>query len=656
MKITRLEIKDFGKLENLCISFGEGFNAVYGGNETGKSTLQAFIKAMLYGLKGGRASSETVLSPINKYRPWRQKAYGGTMEYKLDNGESYRVERDFDKATAKIYDYSYNDISASFKSQRDKLPLFAEKHFGMDEACFEKTVFVRQLGTRLDGSEGQELKSRLSNIAQTGFENISFGKAEKALKDALKTCSGTARTAGRATMTLEERLKQLEVERAQIAEKRNKSISIENRLKECEAKKAELLKEKEYLDAVGKVIEFRKRLEDKKKVLTSLKEAAAELREAQNYISALESGLKKADATGTGYSTGGGYLKRLAVSLVFAAAAYFVYGYFISGRFFFGGDILRQLLVSAAVFILVAAALTVFCKRAPATIKEEPDVSEPHESRSDLGRVEAEIAGVTESVKALESELNSGINCIEGAYSHSGLKVDFFEPESLGRLIREGGPEWLDDSWRYAAENVNKRLMAAALDIKECQTLSNEFGESGRLLQSIDEEIEALMEEKMELEAKGAALRIALDTLYDAAAEMAKEFSPGLNARMSEIAAGITAGRYASIKADDMLRPMVVVPEVSEVKNALLLSGGTVDQIYLALRIAAADMFTKGKESLPLILDEAFAQYDDDRVRYALEYFKKDLKGRQVILFTCKRREMELVRKIFGDEAVCHML
>ena len=65
MKINNMEINGFGRLENRSFVFGSGMNVIYGCNESGKSTLQAFIKAMLFGLKGGRRSKEGYLPPQN---------------------------------------------------------------------------------------------------------------------------------------------------------------------------------------------------------------------------------------------------------------------------------------------------------------------------------------------------------------------------------------------------------------------------------------------------------------------------------------------------------------------------------------------------------------------------------------------------------------
>ena len=122
MKITLLDIKGFGKFNNLNIKPSEGFNIVYEDNEAGKTTLQAFIRDMLYGLKGGRKSRDGSLPPLKQYKPWNGDQYSGILEYRLDDGSGFRIGRNFDKGSAHIYDDRANDITNEFPTARKQGP------------------------------------------------------------------------------------------------------------------------------------------------------------------------------------------------------------------------------------------------------------------------------------------------------------------------------------------------------------------------------------------------------------------------------------------------------------------------------------------------------------------------------------------------------
>lgn len=71
-------------------------------------------------------------------------------------------------------------------------------------------------------------------------------------------------------------------------------------------------------------------------------------------------------------------------------------------------------------------------------------------------------------------------------------------------------------------------------------------------------------------------------------------------------------------------------------------SSGTMDQIYLAVRLAAAKLVQADKDQMPLIFDDSFALYDDDRLKTALKWLSRAFQG-QIILFTCHQREAQLL-------------
>lgn len=71
-------------------------------------------------------------------------------------------------------------------------------------------------------------------------------------------------------------------------------------------------------------------------------------------------------------------------------------------------------------------------------------------------------------------------------------------------------------------------------------------------------------------------------------------------------------------------------------------SSGTMDQIYLALRLAAAKLIQGDKEQMPLIFDDSFVLYDDERLRSALKWLAASYQG-QIILFTCHQREAQML-------------
>ena len=90
MNIDKLDIIAFGKFNNLILELSDGLNVIYGANEAGKTTIQWFIRGMLYSLKGGRAGKSGDLPPLKRFKPWRGNDYMGSIAYRLDDGSRLR--------------------------------------------------------------------------------------------------------------------------------------------------------------------------------------------------------------------------------------------------------------------------------------------------------------------------------------------------------------------------------------------------------------------------------------------------------------------------------------------------------------------------------------------------------------------------------------
>lgn len=131
-------------------------NVFYGCNESGKSTVQSFIKGMFFGLKGGRKAKDGTLPPMRQYKPWVLNTYSGKLEYELDDGSKYRITRNFDRNTVTVEDEFSNNITGQFPTGKEEGVKFAEQHFGLTESCFERTVFIGQMQSVIN-NDGKKL-------------------------------------------------------------------------------------------------------------------------------------------------------------------------------------------------------------------------------------------------------------------------------------------------------------------------------------------------------------------------------------------------------------------------------------------------------------------------------------------------------------------
>lgn len=165
-------------------------------------------------------------------------------------------------------------------------------------------------------------------------------------------------------------------------------------------------------------------------------------------------------------------------------------------------------------------------------------------------------------------------------------------------------------------------------------------------LAALERELAAAAAERDRLAEHRAALTLARETIAAALEAMHREFAPRLAAAVGEISRRLTGGRYRQVRIDSELAVTALSPEDGALRPAAAFSHGTLDQLYFALRIAMARLLTAGKEPPPLVLDDSFVQYDDDRAAACLAFLADLGREHQIILATCHRRELEAVQAL----------
>ena len=197
------------------------------------------------------------------------------------------------------------------------------------------------------------------------------------------------------------------------------------------------------------------------------------------------------------------------------------------------------------------------------------------------------------------------------------------------------------DQLHHSEEETTRLLSECAM---EQQRLQNRLGQyQGRMenlgdRESMQKKLEQVCVRITRLEETYAALTIAQDTLNAARAVLQRRFAPRISKRAQELLSRMTGGRYHSLSMRDDFSLQAGAGSEETLHDALWRSDGTVDQLYLALRLAVAEELTP---NAPLVLDDALVRFDDERMRVAVDILKEVSCRKQVILFTCQRRENE---------------
>lgn len=196
---------------------------------------------------------------------------------------------------------------------------------------------------------------------------------------------------------------------------------------------------------------------------------------------------------------------------------------------------------------------------------------------------------------------------------------------------------------RAGLSQCGKRLSALR---SEADRLSGAIGQKGDPL-VLNAEKEALEKEILRLETRYAALELARTALQQADTEVRSRFAPLLCKRAGALFYALTEGKYDHIQLDRDLH-VTVHPVNSTVNRSLsYLSGGTADQLYLALRLAICDLLLP---EAPIVLDDALVFFDDERTKLALKVLKQLGRQRQILLFTCQRREKALLDELAAEQ------
>ncbi|MBR6920912.1 MAG: AAA family ATPase, partial [Clostridia bacterium] len=234
MIIKKLNIISFGMISDKQIEFGENLNVIEGNNETGKSTIGAFIRFIFYGLdKAGR----------DKYIGWGNTGCSGTLTLNSD-GEDYRIERELNSGRTKDRITIVNSNGEIMRTDKAPWELF----IGVPENVFLNTAFTGDIGSAVGG---QGLPEAIENIVFSADEAVSTKKALKRIDDGRIALLYKNKKGGR-IHELENQVSELEVRLAAAKSAAEHIFSLDDSIR---TKKARLNANKEKIALITKQLE-----------------------------------------------------------------------------------------------------------------------------------------------------------------------------------------------------------------------------------------------------------------------------------------------------------------------------------------------------------------------------------------------------------------
>lgn len=226
-----------------------------------------------------------------------------------------------------------------------------------------------------------------------------------------------------------------------------------------------------------------------------------------------------------------------------------------------------------------------------------------------------------------------------------------FSLEELKEMIDGYEREYFEDVEGIDVEELSNKILEvedSLLHLSNTKVRLEEkidnLNQHVKRLMVVEEEIARLNNSIKDYEDRIESIEIARDTIDNISKEIHEQFAPAINKKVSQIMGFITDGKYDQVRINDDLNITIENPATKEIIDIDSLSGGTIDQLYFALRFSVTSSMETG--DLPLILDDCFIQYDDFRLINILRYLSDISSRKQILLFTCQNREREILDEL----------
>ncbi len=610
MKLVSVSITAFGKLKNVAFNFADGTNILQQANGFGKSTLCAFVRAMLYGLSYGYKIVDGVrTNDVTKYMPWDATGrFGGSMEI-AHNGKNYRIERFFG-ATAKSESCVVVDL-ATGKQLNIANP--GEHFLGLTVDSFDRCTYLPQEYVAIVPNENFDAK--LANLVEDSA--LDYDKLQEKLRAYKKTLKHE-RGIGGEIPTLENEIYQLNRKLAtaqnDIAERKRMS----EQLAQTEQTLEQLAKEEVALQAKVESlqqalyqaqpspadVELAKKIDDVEVKIASVPQSIvqdyAQVEQLQGQLKLLEKNNttntqhKKLFAIGT------------IVAVVLAVALAVIKQYIPAG-------------IVGAVAVACGVLLASKCnKKFNAQIEEISNT------------IQQIVAKYTSpNGKSLEEMCNELWKC------HNDYQTNLAVRKALGDK-----PVIKNDQRAISAELTQAKMrLQALLERKQNLTRSAhqlQFALGQPMVSLVD--IADELSEKQQLLAKAnRKFQVATTTsqlLADAKLSLSSAYVPELCAKTQKLLNAVTNGNYKVVTDRTFA---ISLQENGQTKPLSAFSRGIKEIALLCFRVALAELIY-GKDIPLLIVDDAFVNFDEQNFERATALLKQLSQTTQVIYFTCHDR------------------
>ncbi len=687
----------FGKLLGQALTFQEELNVIHAPNEWGKSTWCAFLVAMLYGVDTKERTTKDALAVKEQYKPWSGAEMSGRMDIAW-NGKAITLERS-SKGRVPMGQFRAYETETGIPVSELTADNCGQTLLGVEKSVFQRAGFLRL--NDMPVTQDDALRRRLNALVTTGDESGAADDLMQKLKDLKNRCrhnkTGELPKAETLKAELESKLSQLENLKDQSARIEARQVQVKENLAALENHMTALRyaasletasrlqeAEKAYIDAKAQweaqvtacenlpeqaqIQQNLRQLEQLSLQQATIAQEVLPPAEAQPSAPAIYAGLTAAEAVVQAQKDKTAYdnLNKsvspiwlilaglLAVAGILMLPSIFAIALFAAAAVLIVISLLKQQKKRKEKDAMLARYQGVDSSLWIAMAMQYQDATESYNRtnavqnalQEDLKKrkaaIQAQIDDITGSKTVAEAtgafmdmlSKHQALSQTQDTYQRAKLRA-----EELSALIEKVAPPAFPDGLTLTKEQTQQQIISLQAENQQlqrnlglCQGQMHALGQADALTQ----ELQKVNARIQKLETYYQATELAMQTLTQATTELQRRFAPQISGRAQQLFRRLTGGRYDRLQlTQDFCLETGAMGE-NTLSDARFRSDGTVDQLYLALRLAVAEALTP---DAPLVLDDAFVRFDDMRLAQAMEILKETAKEKQVIFFTCQKRE-----------------
>ena len=642
MKINNIKINSFGKVKNKEIKLSDNLNIIYGENEAGKSTILKFIINSFYGISKNKKGKE--YSDYERYKPWDTEEFSGKIRYELDNEKKFEVIRDFNKKNPQIFDENMEDISKSFNIDKTKGNEFFYEQTKVDEGIFLSSLIVNQQEVKIEKNEQNILIQKIANIVGTGEDNVSYKKAIDRINKRQLDEIGTERSREKPINLLEKNIKELNQEKEELEKYNYLKYEIEEKTSLLEKEIEKLEKENELIRDVKMLLENKKIDNEKIKIKENIKiENDNKIKELENKkIETVKQKEEIENVKNRNIKKQEKEHKKTNKKLIISFVAILL---ILALQFF----IIKNTVINY-MFLLIIPIFLIFTYMVRNKTKRNIEKMKNADEEKNK-EIELEINSLTNEINIIErnnENLEKEINDLKNIYNQKIYSdKEKIEKKYTNNLEENKIQYFLEindiSNINYEIEDLQKEINNKKLQLHSLKIDKESIEPKLDNLSKIEEELVNNNNKLEGLKEINSSMELAKELIKRAYEKMKSTVTPKFTEKLSNNIKEITSNKYNNVIMNDS-DGILVETEQGNYVPANKLSVGTIDQLYLSLRLSMVD--TISEEKMPIILDEAFAYYDNERLKNILKYLFEKYTDRQIIIFTCTNREKNILNDL----------